>query len=151
MASPQTIDLVVKVMEKVLQIAKTIIVKEVEKAGCRVNKILLFGSRARGEACPDSDWDFYLDEVYIPYYDPKANRIARFKPDFIFWLQKDNRYFILFVDPKGTEHTAYERKVDGYQQLFQVGNTPKVFQHNGLSVSVHLFLRTEDVNKFSQG
>jgi predicted nucleotidyltransferase len=26
----------------------------------RVEQILLFGSRARGEAHPDSDWDFYV-------------------------------------------------------------------------------------------
>jgi predicted nucleotidyltransferase len=26
----------------------------------QVEQILLFGSRARGEACSDSDWDFYV-------------------------------------------------------------------------------------------
>jgi len=28
--------------------------------GIRAEQILLFGSRARGEAEPDSDWDFYV-------------------------------------------------------------------------------------------
>lgn len=47
-------------MEKVIQQAKTIITEEVEKEGCKVRRVLLFGSRARGDARPDSDWDFYI-------------------------------------------------------------------------------------------
>ena len=70
------------------------------------------------------DWWFFskldesLDQVYIPYYDPVTNRMARFKPDFIFWLSKEDRYWIVFVDPKGTEHTASLRKIDGYRSIF---------------------------------
>jgi predicted nucleotidyltransferase len=47
-------------MEDTIRLAKTIITEEVERAGCRVLRILLFGSRARGDARPDSDWDFYV-------------------------------------------------------------------------------------------
>jgi len=47
-------------MEEVLRQAKTLITEEVERAGCRVLRILLFGSRARGEARPESDWDFFV-------------------------------------------------------------------------------------------
>jgi len=70
------------------------------------------------------DWWFFskldetLDEVYIPYYDPVTNRMARFKPDFIFWFSKGDRYWIVFVDPKGTEYTASLRKIDGYRSIF---------------------------------
>jgi hypothetical protein len=46
--------------EDTLQRAKQIITEEVEKAGCQVVKIILFGSRARGEARADSDWDFLV-------------------------------------------------------------------------------------------
>ena len=35
-------------------------------------------------------------------------------PDFIFWLQEGERYFIVFVDPKGTEHRDPDRKIEGY-------------------------------------
>ncbi len=66
-----------------------------------------------------SKLDQTLDEVYIPYYNPKVNNIAKFKPDFIFWLQKDNRYVILFIDPKGTEYTDGYRKIDGYSRIFE--------------------------------
>jgi len=67
-----------------------------------------------------SKLDQTLDEVFIPYYNPKENKIANFKPDFIFWAQKGNRYLILFVDPKGTEHTDGYRKIDGYSRIFEI-------------------------------
>lgn len=47
-------------MEESRHKAKRIVQEEVEGAGYRVRRILLFGSRARGEARPDSDWDFYV-------------------------------------------------------------------------------------------
>jgi predicted nucleotidyltransferase len=40
--------------------AKAIIQEVVEGAGYRVLRILLFGSRARGDARSDSDWDFFV-------------------------------------------------------------------------------------------
>jgi type III restriction enzyme len=96
------------------------------------------------------DWWFFskldesLDEVYIPYYDPKSNRMARFKPDFIFWLCKGDRYWIVFVDPKGTEHVDYQRKIDGYRELFlqQQDSQLRTFSWNGKTVTVHLFFHT---------
>ena len=97
------------------------------------------------------DWWFFskldesLDEVYIPYYDPKTNRMARFKPDFIFWLCKGNRYWIVFVDPKGTEHTDFLRKVDGYREVFENDGQPKRFCYDGKDVTVHLLLQPPDV------
>ena len=94
-----------------------------------------------------SKLDESLDEVYLPYYDPKRNRIARFKPDFIFWLQKGSRYFIVFIDPKGTEHVDWARKVEGYRAVFEEAGAPKVFESNGLRVSVHLYLHTRDTGR----
>jgi hypothetical protein len=82
--------------------------------------------------------------VYIPYYDPKTNRMARFKPDFIFWLCKGNRYWIVFVDPKGTEHTDFLRKIDGYREVFENDGQPKCFRYNDKKVTVHLFLKPSD-------
>jgi len=40
-----------------------------------------------------SKLDQTLDEVLIPYYNPKENNIANFKPDFIFWAQKGQTIF----------------------------------------------------------
>jgi len=99
------------------------------------------------------DWWFFskldesLDEVYIPYYNPDANKISPFYPDFIFWLAKGNDYLILFVDPKGTEHTSAYRKIDGYKELYEENGKEKVFNHNSSNVRIRLRLRPEDVSK----
>ncbi|MDI6699848.1 MAG: DEAD/DEAH box helicase family protein [bacterium] len=95
------------------------------------------------------DWWFFskvdetLDEVYIPYYNPKTNRIDKFKPDFIFWLKKDKEYKILFVDPKGTEHSDGYRKIDGYSRIFETDDykNSKDFSFNGFVVNVKLLLK----------
>ncbi|MEM3431669.1 MAG: DEAD/DEAH box helicase family protein, partial [Candidatus Micrarchaeia archaeon] len=52
--------------------------------------------------------DQSLDKIYIPYYDKKDNRIKKFFPDFIFWLKRGERFYIVFLDPKGTAQTDYE-------------------------------------------
>lgn len=99
------------------------------------------------------DWWFFskldesLDEVYIPYYDPKTNRMARFKPDFIFWLCKGSHYWIVFVDPKGTEHADYQRKIDGYREVFCENGKPRVFRDCGKDVTVQLFIAVQDVSR----
>ena len=97
-----------------------------------------------GNALNQFDWwmfskiDETLDDVYIPYYNPKENNIAKFKPDFIFWMQKGNDYIILFVDPKGTEHADGYKKIDGYKKLFEL----KKFSFEGLNIKVQLLLKT---------
>jgi hypothetical protein len=94
-----------------------------------------------------SKLDESLDEVYIPYYNPNVNKISRFYPDFIFWLKKDDNYIIVFVDPKGTEHTSAYRKIDGYKLLFEKDGKAKAINYNGFKVRIKLLLRSEDVSK----
>lgn len=85
-----------------------------------------------------SKLDEHLDRVYIPYYDLLSSRIAQFKPDFIFWLQKGARYFIVFIDPKGTEHRDADRKLEGYKRVFETDSgVSRPFSHNGLTVEVY--------------
>ena len=93
--------------------------------------------------------DESLDEVYIPYYNPNANRISYFYPDFIFWLLKGNEYFIFFVDPKGIEHiSGWAYKIDnGYRELFEENGSNRPFGHNGFKVEINLKFRTDDVSK----
>ncbi|MCS6831852.1 MAG: hypothetical protein NZ749_14580, partial [bacterium] len=76
-----------------------------------------------------------------------GGRMARFKPDFIFWLQRGDRYWIVFVDPKGLAHTDWMHKVEGYRSLFEQGGRPREWRHNGLTVQVLLRLYTDDVSK----
>jgi type III restriction enzyme len=83
----------------------------------------------------DCDWwmfskiDETLDKLYIPYYSENSSGIGKFKPDFIFWFRKGCKYLILFLDPKGTEHAANYRKIDGYSKLFEENGEPKVFAY----------------------
>ena len=95
--------------------------------------------------------DEELDKIYIPYYNKKYNKTSRFYPDFIFWLKKDDIYYIIFVDPKGTEYTDYEYKVDGFSRIFEEQGKTKEFNYNGLKINVLLYLYTEDRNKLSEG
>ncbi|CEG11685.1 hypothetical protein MSIBF_A1620001 [groundwater metagenome] len=90
-----------------------------------------------------SKLDETIDEVHIPYYGPKENAPAKFKPDFIFWMQKGNDYLILFIDPKGTEHTDGYRKIDGYSKIFETEKEKesKIFPFNGLNIKVKLLLK----------
>jgi superfamily II DNA or RNA helicase len=89
-----------------------------------------------------SKLDQTLDEVHIPYYNPKENNMAKFKPDFIFWMQKGNDYVILFVDPKGTEHTDGYRKIDGYSKVFETKERKecKSYPFNGFNIKTKLLL-----------
>ena len=90
-----------------------------------------------GENAPSWDaWMFSkidesLDRIHIPYYDGGCNEYRKFCPDFIFWMCKGNQYRIVFVDPKGTEHTQALRKIDGYKRLFEAGESklPREFSH----------------------
>ncbi|MCW1292180.1 MAG: restriction endonuclease subunit R, partial [Candidatus Rehaiarchaeum fermentans] len=94
--------------------------------------------------------DQSLDKIYIPYYDKEKNKISKFFPDFIFWLKKGERFYIIFVDPKGTTYTDYEYKVDGFSRIFEENGKPKEFNYNGLKVQVILYLYTDDKNKLSE-
>jgi len=90
-----------------------------------------------------SKLDQTLDEVHIPYYNPKENNMARFKPDFIFWMQKGNEYVILFVDPKGTEHADGYRKIDGYSRIFETKERKesRAYPFNGFNIKTKLLLK----------
>ena len=46
-------------MQEELRWIKAVIKEEVQKAGCRLVKLYLFGSRAKGTHSPQSDWDLY--------------------------------------------------------------------------------------------
>jgi type III restriction enzyme len=113
--------------------------------------------RTKDNRFKNYDWwlfsrvDEKYDEINIPYYYPFENRIANFKPDFIFWLQKGKSYQIIFVDPKGTGRTEYEHKVDGFRRLFEEEDKPKVFHYDEINVKVHLFLYTPDTQNLADG
>lgn len=50
---------------------------------------------------------------------------------------------ILFVDPKGTEHTDAYRKINGFSRLFELGEQKqsKDFPYNGFTINTKLLLK----------
>lgn len=53
----------------------------------------------------------------------------------------------MFIDPKGTEHTEYQRKVDGYSAIFEeAGKIKKLIVHRGRKVRVYLYLLTDNMD-----
>jgi phosphoribosyl-ATP pyrophosphohydrolase len=83
--------------------------------------------------------EHYDKEIYIPYIENGVEK--SFYPDFIFWLQKNDKQMIVFFDPKGMQHTAYEHKVDGYEELFEDGNgVVKQFKQQNMTIEVKLSL-----------
>jgi hypothetical protein len=94
------------------------------------------------------DWWFFskldeaTDDVYIPWHNPKTEKIERFKPDFIFWMKEKNNknYYIVFIDPKGTEHAEAYRKIDDFKKIFE----NKIFFYDGFNIKVVLFCKPKD-------
>ncbi len=84
----------------------------------------------------------YYDNVYIPYY--QSGRVAKFIPDFIFWIKRDKDYKIVFVDPKGKEHIGWiDKLVNGYEIIFKENGKTKVFNQDGLNIFVELLFYTD--------
>lgn len=103
----------------------------------------------------NSEWMFSkidqsLDKFYIPYFYKQENIYRNFFPDFVFWIKKDNKYKIVFIDPKGISNAEYQNKIDEFEQLFYRENLPKVFNYKNFSVTFDLKLVTEDVNKIGE-
>jgi len=89
-----------------------------------------------------SKLDETTDDVYISWYNPKTEKIERFKPDFIFWMKEKNNknYYIVFIDPKGTEHAEAYRKIDDFKKIFE----NKIFFYDGFNIKVVLFCKPKD-------
>lgn len=93
------------------------------------------------------DADFWLfsklketeDKIYIPYI-TRNNVFGSFYPDFVFWFKKATNYKIVFVDPKSTEYTDANRKIDGFIKIFASDDNLRVFDYKEHKVKVSLFM-----------
>lgn len=84
--------------------------------------------------------------IAIPYFNFNDNKYHDFYPDFIFWQKKEKEYIITFVDPKGTEYSSYQAKVDSFEELFGENDSPKEFSYNGYKIKFKLKLVCDDAN-----
>ena len=78
------------------------------------------------------------DNIYIPYIDYEKSQVAKFYPDFIFWLKKDDEYSIKFIDPKGLNQGIYKTKdkLDGFKEIFE----DRSFIKENDTIKVELYL-----------
>jgi hypothetical protein len=95
--------------------------------------------------------DESLDKVVIPYYDVDKKKMRDYSPDFIFWLKKGSEYKIVFVDPKSTKYADYQQKVDYFKKLFENNGSQREFYFDGFSIKVYLFMKTDNVDRVSEG
>jgi type III restriction enzyme len=59
-----------------------------------------------------------VDNIKIVYFDSKEAHYRYFYPDFIFWFKKGDKKYIIFIDPKGSEHTKNASdKVRGFLEM----------------------------------
>jgi len=62
--------------------------------------------------------DESVDLISIPYFDSEVGEFREFYPDFIFWLKKDAKRKIIFVDPKGINNLQNPfDKIDGFEEF----------------------------------
>ena len=90
------------------------------------------------------DWWYFskidesLDRIKIPYFDTQKGDYSNFCPDFIFWLKKDNQYYIKFIDPKGIEHTRNPiDKILGFEEFEK--EITKLNKDRGIKVALYYF------------
>jgi|GEM_PF-91979 len=103
------------------------------------------------------DWKFSkiverVDDIYIPYFEEEGSTVRKYYPDFIFWFKKGDKILVVLVDPKGTEHTSADRKIDGYEALFVKDEKPIVFYKDGKEIIFLLYFYSgESIHSASSG
>ena len=73
-------------MEDKLKLIKEIILNTAKKYNIEIDKIILFGSRARGDYREDSDWDILIvtkkelrKEIFWKFYKEIVKRLAKIR------------------------------------------------------------------------
>jgi len=95
------------------------------------------------------DWWYFsklvekVDLIKIPYFDTQKGVYQNFYPDFIFWMKKDSKYFIKFVDPKGVKHGQRNLldKIQGFEDF------KKEAQKENLDISLILLTKDKTGNE----
>jgi superfamily II DNA or RNA helicase len=80
-----------------------------------------------GNELKKMDWWYFskidqsIDSVGIPYFDSEVGEYRTFFPDFIFWLKKDDKYYLKFVDPHGIQEGRDNSvdKIEGFNDFIE--------------------------------
>ena len=92
------------------------------------------------------DWWYFsklvenVDEIKIPYFNSERGVYSNFYPDFIFWLKKEDKYYIKFIDPKGLKlgQDNARDKLIGFETIFKNGQTLS-FKDKPLEVELYFY------------
>jgi superfamily II DNA or RNA helicase len=86
------------------------------------------------------------DGIYIPYIDYEKSQVAKFYPDFIFWLKKDDKYIIKFIDPKGLNQGVHKTKdkLDGFEKIFVNDEFNKKYPNFKVELYIYNIERKKD-------
>jgi type III restriction enzyme len=70
------------------------------------------------------DWWYFskidesVDKIGIPYFNSEIGRYQNFYPDFIFWLKKNGKCYLKFIDPHGVQFISNTTdKIDGFNDF----------------------------------
>lgn len=132
----------IKIIKNIIKVPSEVkFIQEVEKylKNNSVNKDWMFSKLSEN-----------IDNIHIPYFDGADNKYRKFYPDFIFWFKEESGYRVVFVDPKGVEHSSYMDKVAGFERLFLENNKPKVYRYDKTDVVFDLKLVTNDLNRVTE-
>lgn len=86
------------------------------------------------------------DNIYIPYIDYEKSQVAKFYPDFIFWLKKDDEYIIKFIDPKGLNQGIHKTKdkIEGFEKIFVNNDFNKKYPNFKVELYLYNIERKKD-------
>ena len=92
------------------------------------------------------DWWYFsklvqnVDDIKIPYFNTEKGEFSNFFPDFIFWLKKDDKYIIKFIDPKGLKigQDNARDKLKGFETIFCTGQE-MTFNDKPLEVQLYFY------------
>lgn len=99
-----------------------------------------------------------VDEICIPYFNREFGVFRNFYPDFIFWLKKNDKYIIKFVDPKGIKQglETTKDKAAGFEKIFKLDDeamkdiTVDLYLYNPEGVSLSKLLQQYSVTEIKE-
>lgn len=109
-------------------------------------RLIWYAKNTKPNNLENYDWWYFsklvesVDEIKIPYFNTERGEYANFNPDFIFWLKKDDKYFIKFIDPKGLilGQSNARDKLTGFEAIFRSGQA-MTFKDKPLKIDLYFY------------
>jgi superfamily II DNA or RNA helicase len=111
-----------------------------------IRQFILYARKSKSSNLDKYNWWYFsklvqiIDNIKIPYFNSEKGEYSNFYPDFIFWLKKDNKYIIMFIDPKGLKlgQDNARDKIKGFEAIF-CNSKAMTFQDKPLEVKLFFY------------